>query len=236
MLISPRINLMLISRRALAVVFPVVVIFFLANSIFAKTNILVTNLSPKTTSETLFNTFVEFGEIESAKVITDMKTGKSKGYGFVVMPNDEEAMHAVGQLDGTVLDGNVLSVRKSDLRESTPSGSGGFGTSRPGNQSQMSAQPGKPATEKLLDVDAVEALLAEATDWLSDLIEDDEVAETIAQKWENLEGLAGKTRSQILNLLRADAANVIKDQATRNRFIRDWNARVARGAQQSHKP
>ncbi len=71
--------------------------------------------------------FEEFGEVTSTKIIMDRATGRSKGYGFIEMPNDEEANKAIEELNGSEVDGreivvNVAQERKRDDRR----GGGGF--------------------------------------------------------------------------------------------------------------
>ena len=61
-------------------------------------NIYVSHLSWGTSSEGLGNLFMQFGEVASANVITDRETGRSRGFGFVEMPNEEEGQKAIDQL------------------------------------------------------------------------------------------------------------------------------------------
>ena len=63
-------------------------------------NIHVANLSPQITDSELLTYFSQFGNVESAEVILDIHTGKSVGYGFVVMASDEEANNAIASLNG----------------------------------------------------------------------------------------------------------------------------------------
>ena len=86
--------------------------------IFADTNsyvmkIFVAKLAFKTTTEDLRALFEQFGTVESCKVIMDHETGRSKCYGFVEMPNDDEAYKAIVETDETVFMGNELQVKKS---------------------------------------------------------------------------------------------------------------------------
>ena len=81
-------------------------------------NIFVGNLSFTTTSETLQELFEPFGEISSAKVISDRETGRSRGFGFVEMPDDRQAEKAITALDGKDCDGRQLKVNKARERES----------------------------------------------------------------------------------------------------------------------
>lgn len=63
-------------------------------------NIYVGNLNFKVTEEDLESLFNEFGPVESAKVITDKYSGRSKGFGFVVMDSDDDANNAIQELNG----------------------------------------------------------------------------------------------------------------------------------------
>lgn len=73
-------------------------------------NIYVGNISFKTTEDELRDAFEAFGEVESARIITDNRTGRSKGFGFVVMPSDEDAEKAISSLDGNEVGGRRLRV------------------------------------------------------------------------------------------------------------------------------
>ena len=88
-------------------------------------NIFVAKLNYDTTSETLQNTFEAYGEVTSAKVIFDRETNRSKGFGFVEMSNDDEALAAIEALDQTDLDGRTIVVKKARPREDNRGG-GGF--------------------------------------------------------------------------------------------------------------
>jgi cold-inducible RNA-binding protein len=76
-------------------------------------DIFVAKLSHETTGDDLKEAFKKFGEVTSTKVIIDYQTGRSKGYGFVEMPNDEEANEAINKLNDTELHGNIIVVKKS---------------------------------------------------------------------------------------------------------------------------
>lgn len=90
-------------------------------------NIFAAKLSFDTQSEDLREAFEEFGEVSSASVITDKFTGKSKGFGFVEMPNDEEAHNAINELNDSQLDGRTIVVKKAEPREEGGNrGGGGF--------------------------------------------------------------------------------------------------------------
>ena len=77
-------------------------------------NIYIGNLAFSTTEDTLKSLFVEFGDIESVKVIKDGRSGRPKGFGFIEMPNNSEADQAIKALNGNRLDGNHIKVRPAD--------------------------------------------------------------------------------------------------------------------------
>ncbi len=87
-------------------------------------NIYVGNLSYKVTEEDLQQAFQGFGQVGSAKIITDMATGRSKGFGFVEMPNSEEAEAAIQDLNGKEIKGRAITV--SQARPKTEGRQGGF--------------------------------------------------------------------------------------------------------------
>lgn len=88
-------------------------------------NIYVGNLSYKVSDDDLQEVFTEFGEVNSAKVITDRGTGRSKGFAFVEMENDEDAQTAIDELNGTELDGRTIKVNKARPKNSGSRGGGG---------------------------------------------------------------------------------------------------------------
>ena len=73
-------------------------------------NIYVSNLNYSTDADSLQKLFAGYGEVTSANVITDRETGRSRGFGFVEMPNDSEGQNAIGKLNETELDGKTISV------------------------------------------------------------------------------------------------------------------------------
>jgi RNA recognition motif-containing protein len=77
-------------------------------------NIFVAKLNFKTKKEELEAAFSKFGEVTSAKVVRDKDTGRSKGYGFVEMPNDSEALAAIEALNEKELDGRVIAVKPAN--------------------------------------------------------------------------------------------------------------------------
>jgi cold-inducible RNA-binding protein len=79
-------------------------------------NIYVGNLSYKVTEEDLQQAFAGFGEVASAKVITDTATGRSKGFGFVEMPNGQEAEAAIQGLNGKEIKGRAINVGQAKPR------------------------------------------------------------------------------------------------------------------------
>jgi RNA recognition motif-containing protein len=76
-------------------------------------NIFIGNLNDKIQDNHLKDAFGDYGKVASAKVITDRYTGKSKGYGFIEMPNDEEGQKAIDTLNGGKWEGNVIVVNKA---------------------------------------------------------------------------------------------------------------------------
>ncbi|MDP4269719.1 MAG: RNA-binding protein [Bacteroidota bacterium] len=93
-------------------------------------NIFVAKLSFGVNDEDLNELFAEYGEVSSARVIMDKMTGKSKGFGFVEMSDDEAAKKAISELDGCEYDGRVIAVSEARPREERPAGErrgGGYG-------------------------------------------------------------------------------------------------------------
>jgi RNA recognition motif-containing protein len=90
-------------------------------------NLFVAKLSSSTTGDDLQELFSAHGEVTSAKVIIDRETGNSKGFGFVEMPNDEEAKAAIAAINETELDGKEIVVKEANDREERPRRSGGGG-------------------------------------------------------------------------------------------------------------
>ena len=77
-------------------------------------NIFVARLNFKTKQEELENAFSKFGEVTSVKIIMDRETGRSKGFGFVEMANDDEANRAIQELNETELDGRTIIVKPAN--------------------------------------------------------------------------------------------------------------------------
>ncbi len=93
-------------------------------------NIFVAKLSYDTQLAELQAAFEEFGEVSSAKIIMDKFSGKSKGYGFVEMPNDDEAMNAIQELNDVEMDGRRIVVKKAEPRPRRDDRRGGYGNDR----------------------------------------------------------------------------------------------------------
>ena len=89
----------------------------------------VGNLSFKTTEETLRTEFGRYGTVKYADIIVDRETGRSKGFGFVDMPNEEEAKKAIEAWNDQELDGRPLRVNEARPRAPRPGG-GNFGGPR----------------------------------------------------------------------------------------------------------
>lgn len=83
-------------------------------------NIYVGNLDYGITDADLRNTFSGFGEVSNANVIIDKFTGRSKGFGFIEMPNNSEALEAISSLNDSDLNGRTIKVNEAKPRESRP--------------------------------------------------------------------------------------------------------------------
>lgn len=84
-------------------------------------NIYVSNLNFSTRRESFEELFAAYGEVASAKIITDRETGRSRGFGFVEMPNDEEGQAAINALNNTDFEGKTLSVSIARSRKTVAS-------------------------------------------------------------------------------------------------------------------
>jgi len=93
-------------------------------------NIFVAGLSFKVNDADLASLFEEYGTIASAKVITDRQSGRSKGYGFVEINDNDAAERAIAELNGAEYDGRTLSVSEAKPREERPRNSYGGGGGR----------------------------------------------------------------------------------------------------------
>jgi cold-inducible RNA-binding protein len=88
-------------------------------------NLFVAKLNYDTHEDDLRAAFEEFGEVTSANIIMDKFSGRSKGFGFVEMPNDEEGQAAINELNDSEMDGRTIVVKKAEPRESRGGGGGG---------------------------------------------------------------------------------------------------------------
>jgi RNA recognition motif-containing protein len=97
-------------------------------------NMYVSNLSFNVKEDDLRDFFAEYGEVISAKIITDKETGRSRGFGFVEMSDDAAAEKAMSELKGGMVEGRAISVTIAKPREDKSGTSGGnkrpFGNSR----------------------------------------------------------------------------------------------------------
>ncbi len=90
-------------------------------------NIYVGNLPYSVRDNDLLTLFQEFGNVSSAKVVMDRETDRSKGFGFVEMPSDDEGSTAINKLNGHEINGRALRVNEARPREDRRPGGGGGG-------------------------------------------------------------------------------------------------------------
>ncbi len=90
-------------------------------------NIFVAKLNFDTIESDLEAAFAEFGTVDSVKIITDKFSGKSKGYGFVEMADDDAGQAAIDALNDTEMDGRTIVVKKAEPRERRDNRGGGGG-------------------------------------------------------------------------------------------------------------
>jgi len=86
--------------------------------------IFVGNLSFRTTEESVRSLFDTHGDIERVSIVTDRDTGRSRGFGFVEMPNDAEAQRAITALSGRELEGRSLTINEARPKEDRGFGGG----------------------------------------------------------------------------------------------------------------
>ena len=96
-------------------------------------NIYVANIPWKASEEELKNLFAEYGEVTSAKIVTDKFTQRSRGFGFIEMKDDTAGRTAINELNGADFMGKNLVVNEARPREPRTGGGGGGGGSRGGN-------------------------------------------------------------------------------------------------------
>ena len=92
----------------------------------------VGNLPFSADQSTLQSLFAPYGEVVSARVMSDRETGRSRGFGFVEMPNDAEGQKAIDELNGTDFEGKTLNVNVARPKTERSSG-GGYNSNRGGN-------------------------------------------------------------------------------------------------------
>jgi RNA recognition motif-containing protein len=97
------------------------------------TKLYVGNLTFQTTSQELQQLFGQAGTVESASVVEDRDTGRSRGFAFVEMSSQEEATSAIEQFNGKELGGRALKVNEAKPRENRGGGGRGFSNDRGGN-------------------------------------------------------------------------------------------------------
>ena len=90
-------------------------------------NIYVANISFKANDNDLKELFEEYGDVTSAKIIIDKETQRSRGFGFVEMPDDAAARQAMAKLNGFDFQGKTLSVNEARPKTDSPRGGGGGG-------------------------------------------------------------------------------------------------------------
>ena len=83
-------------------------------------NIFIARLNFKTRKEDLEAAFAQFGTVSSCKIVRDKETGRSKGYGFVEMPDDEAANNAINALNEKEFDGRVIAVKPANPKPAAP--------------------------------------------------------------------------------------------------------------------
>ncbi len=89
-------------------------------------NIFVAKLNFDTQEGDLQDAFEEYGQVDSVKIIMDKFTGKSKGFGFVEMPDDSEGQAAIDGLNDQEFDRRTIVVKKAEPRENRGGGGGGY--------------------------------------------------------------------------------------------------------------
>jgi RNA recognition motif-containing protein len=95
-------------------------------------NIYIGNLSYEVTEEDLKQAFEVFGQVESVNIIKDKFSGRSKGFGFVEMPDKANGQSAINELNGKELKGRTLNVNEARPRSESRGGRGGYGGGRGG--------------------------------------------------------------------------------------------------------
>ena len=106
----------------------------------------VGNLAFRTTNQELQQLFGQAGTVQSASVVEDRDTGRSRGFAFVEMSNEEEATSAIAQFNGKELGGRALKVNEAKPRENRGGGGGGrgFSNNRGGGYGAKAGRLGEP--------------------------------------------------------------------------------------------
>ena len=107
------------------------------------TKLYVGNLAFQTTSQELQQLFGQAGTVQSASVVEDRDTGRSRGFAFVEMSNEEEATSAIAQFNGKEIGGRPLKVNEAKPRENRGGGSRGFSNNRGGFGGNRSSNNGR---------------------------------------------------------------------------------------------
>jgi cold-inducible RNA-binding protein len=112
-------------------------------------NIYVGNLSFGATEQAIRSIFEQYGTVERVHLVTDPNTGQPRGFGFVEMPNDDEAAKAISAVNGTDVGGRMLAV--NEARPKTDRPSGGSGGRRPDKRDRFSRDaPRTPPKRQIL--------------------------------------------------------------------------------------
>ena len=103
-------------------------------------NIYISNLSFNIEDKDLSGFFTEFVEVSSAKVVMDKVTNRSRGFGFVEMPDDEASKKAIAALDGATKDGRTIKVTEARQKQERPAyrdnGDGGYNNPKSYNKNR----------------------------------------------------------------------------------------------------
>jgi cold-inducible RNA-binding protein len=91
------------------------------------TNIFVGNLSYQTTQDELLAAFSQYGNVERVNIVTDRDTGQPRGFAFVEMTEQKDAVNAIAQLNGAEMNGRALNVNEARPKPAFGSGGGGRG-------------------------------------------------------------------------------------------------------------
>jgi cold-inducible RNA-binding protein len=107
------------------------------------TKLYVGNLSFQTTSQELETLFAQAGTVQSASVVEDRDTGRSRGFAFVEMSSQEEATSAIEQFNGKEVGGRAMKVNEAKPRENRGGGGRGFSNNRGGFGGNRSSNNGR---------------------------------------------------------------------------------------------